>query len=192
MKARAIVTLVLATTLVAIAFGGCISSSETILQEGFEHGISKWEAGMDLPNDPETDVPVFASAAISTKLARSGEASMNITIDGRQDDGTVWIMRSVDFQSNEVIDLRIGFFVYSESESFNTIAHVVAYIGNDQPVNESSFERLGPANPAEGWNEFILEKKIDFNGEMWIALGISVAWETWMTYYIDDISLASK
>ncbi|NYT12618.1 MAG: hypothetical protein GKC03_08765 [Methanomassiliicoccales archaeon] len=192
MKARAIMALVLATTLMAITFVGCVSSPEIILQDGFEQGMGDWAVGMDLPIDPETDIPVQASVAISSERARSGEASINITIDGRQDDGIVWVMRSITVPSDGAIDLKISFFVYSESESFNTIAHVVAYIGDDQPVNENSFEKLGPANPAEGWNEFHLENKLDSDGEIWIAVGISVAWETWMTYFIDDISVASK
>jgi hypothetical protein len=192
MKASAAMALVLATVLMAIAFGGCVSSSEIILKDGFEQGMGDWELGMDLPIDPETDMPVQASAAISNERARSGDASVNLTIDGRQDDGTVWIMRSITVPSDGAINLKISFFVYSESESFNTIAHVVAYIGDDQPVNESSFEKLGPANPIEGWNEFVLEKKLDSNGEIWIAVGISVAWETWMTYFIDDLNVASK
>ena len=192
MKARTAMTLVLATVLMAIAFGGCVYSLEIILQDGFEQGMDDWEVGMDLPIDPETDMPVQASVAISSERARNGDASMNLTIDGRQDDGTIWIMRSIAVSSNGAINLKISLFVYSESESFNTIAQVVAYIGDDQPVNESSFERLGPANPAEGWNEFVLEKKLDSDGEIWIAVGISVAWETWMTYFIDDLKVASK
>jgi hypothetical protein len=191
MKARAAMALVIATVLIAIAFGGCVSGSKIILQEGFEQGMGDWEVGKDLPIDHDTDRPVEGSVAISSECARSGEASINITIDGRQDEGTVWIMRSAEVPSG-LTNLKTSFFVYSESESFNTIAQVVAYIGDDQPVNESSFERLGPANPAEGWNEFHLEKKLDSDGEIWIAVGISVAWETWMTYFIDDLSVSSK
>lgn len=191
MKTKAALALVIAIALLAIAFGGCVSGPETILQDDFEQGMGNWEVEMDLPIDPETDEPVQASASISTELARSGEASIDITIDGRQDDGTVWIMRSVEVPSGTV-DMRLTFFVHSEWESFNVIAHVVAFIGNDRPVNESSFERVGQANPAAGWNEFALEKDLSSDGEIWIAVGITVAWETWMTYFIDDISLDTK
>jgi len=43
----------------------------------------------------------------------------------------------------------------------------------------------------EGWRSYGFEWQIpaDHNGTMWAALGISVVWETEVTYFVDDLEI---
>ena len=59
---------------------------------------------------------------------------------------------------------------------------------------ESDFAKLGPANQVEGWKDYAYITRIttDSTGEVWIGVGINVLWETYITYYIDDMAIELK
>ncbi|MFP4545756.1 MAG: hypothetical protein ACLFPN_02780 [Methanomassiliicoccales archaeon] len=61
------------------------------LEEDFS-GLGEWEVGMDLPVDRDTGRPVDARVYLTHDRYRSANASVEMTIEGWQDDGTVWIM----------------------------------------------------------------------------------------------------
>ncbi|MEM2108553.1 MAG: hypothetical protein QXL10_04645 [Candidatus Bathyarchaeia archaeon] len=49
------------------------------------------------------------------------------------------------------------FWLFSEQESFNTVAVVVAYAGTTKPAVEEDFAVVGAENEATGWkNTFTL------------------------------------
>jgi hypothetical protein len=182
------IALLIVSILLTLTLGGCLSNPQILLEGGFEGGMGKWQVGTDLPIDPNTGEEVQASATISNERSRGGAISLNMTIDGRQDDGTIWIQMPLSVGRIGKVDLEVNFWIHSEWESFNLIAHVVGFMGDNEPVGESSFLRLGSANPARGWNQFGLSGDVEtLDGEVWVAMGISVAWETWMTYFIDDV-----
>jgi hypothetical protein len=90
---------------------------------------------------------------------------------------------------NTLISVTVSFYLYSEQESFNTIAAIVAYVGSTKPSAEEDFTIIGNANEAAGWKKYIFNPTVntDASGEAYVALGLSVRWETNMTYYMDDI-----
>jgi hypothetical protein len=116
---------------------------------------------------------------------------MELFIDGKQDDGTIWFERRISVKKDASIRVSVSFWFYSEQESFNTIAAVVAYAGLVKPQVEDDFAVVGFANEAAGWKNYAYTTNLttDSNGEAWVAVGISVRWETYMTYYIDDIRI---
>ena len=126
-----------------------------------------------------------------TSLAYSGEHSVELNIDGRQDDGTVWIERKILVVKNSQIQVKISFEFYSEAESFNVIAVVCAYAGVANPEVEGDFEVLGSANEVAGWKKYSYTTNLQTGSseEVWVAVGISVRWETEMTYNIDDVTI---
>lgn len=117
--------------------------------------------------------------------------SMELFIDGKQDDGTIGLERKISVKKNVHIRVSVSFWFYSEQESFNTMAAVVAYAGRIKPKVEDDFVVVGFANEAAGWKNYVYTVNLntDSNGEVWVAVGISVRWETYMTYYIDDVSI---
>jgi hypothetical protein len=163
-----------------------------VLKESFEEGFGEWVPGADVPPDPSG--PEHAAAwniTRSTEVSKTGQYSLKLFIDGRQDDGTIWVARRVRFAGGRVVRIRVSFQLYCESESFNTIAAVCAYIGLREPLREGDFTVLGPANTVKGWGTYSHEAELStgFTGEAWVAVGISVRWETFMTYYIDDVEI---
>ncbi|MGQ9719650.1 MAG: hypothetical protein ACUVWK_07445 [Nitrososphaerales archaeon] len=182
------IVLVASTTL-----GFYLYPNTLLIYDGFEGCLWKWNKGAHVPQDPnnpgsEVSWDIFRT----TSVARSGIYSLNLSIDGRQDDGTIWIERRVPVNPDSNIRVKVFFWLYSEFESqANTIAGVVAYIGMDEPKEEEDFQRLGAANQVSGWREYYYSKNLNTgsSNEVWIAFGITVLWETYMSYAIDDVRI---
>lgn len=169
-----------------------ISSRPQTISEGFENGLEEWAADADVPQDPNNPGQLVEWHINRTaKVSHSGQYSLELSIDGRQDDGTIWIERKIAVPRNVRINVNISFDFYSERESFNTVAAICAYAGIRNPEAEESFSVVGPANEVAGWKRYSLTASIDTGSseEIWVALGISVRWETYMTYYVDAVEV---
>lgn len=166
-------------------------SSSQAFREGFEEGFG-WTSNADVPlnpNNPGHTVDWHIKRVIG--FAHSGQYSLEFFLDGRQDDGTIWIERKINVERKTQIQLEISFWFYSEQASFNTIAAVCVYAGVCSPKIEEDFVVLGPANQVAGWKRYVYTPSLDVgsSGELWVALGITVRWETVMTYYMDDVEI---
>jgi len=141
------------------------------------------------PNNPGS--PVDWNVSRVTSPVKSGQYSVELYINGRQDDGTVWIEKALSVKRNSQIQVKVYFDVYSESESFNVIAGVVGFAGISNPEVEADFTVLGQANEVSGWKRYThtATLKMGSSGEVWVAVGISVLWETEMTYNLDDVEV---
>lgn len=174
-----------------------IFQSRTAVTEDFEQlpgdgNLGMWVADGHVPLDPNSpgNLVQWHIRRVSN-VSRSGLYSAEFFIDGTQDDGTIWLERKINVKTNTQIRVSVSFWLYSEQESFNTIAAVVAYAGATKPVVEDDFAILGVANEAAGWKKYVYTSTLnpDSNGDIWVAFGISVRWETRMTYYIDDVKI---
>ena len=74
------------------------------------------------------------------------------------------------------------------------IAAVVGFAGTYNPEVEADFTVIGQANEASGWKRYSHTATLDTgsNGEVWVAVGISVRWETEMVYIVDDVKSDNK
>ena len=163
-----------------------------IYTEGFEEDFGGWEGDADVPPDPNNpDSLVDWNVSRVTSPVKSGQYSVELYIDGRQDDGTVWIERELSVKKNLQIQVKVSFDFYSESESFNVIAGVVGFAGTSNPEVEADFTVLGQANEVSGWKRYTHTATLNTgsSGEVWVAVGISVRWETEMTYNLDDVEV---
>jgi hypothetical protein len=186
---------------------GCGSDggTEYRLSEGFETDLREWETGADVPDDPNhPGRPVDWSITRSTERAATGDASVRYALDGRQDDGTVWVVRTVSVDPGRRYSADVSALAWSRRESFNTVAHLVAYLGPDRPTSEQSFpgpmenstgaDRPAgglrePLDRAAGWEEYAFtwaSPRLE-SGTLSLAIGISAVWETEMTYFVDDV-----
>jgi hypothetical protein len=162
------------------------------LEEKFEAGLGGWEKGADVPPDGERpNQTVEWSIEPSTEQARDGQASARLFLDGKHDDGTIWLTRSFAVPANGSYTVRIALDLWSPSESFNTLGKVAAYAGPRQPVEEEDLDTSQPADQATGWKRYNYEinTRSDDVGRLWVAFGISVVWETKVTYFIDDVRI---
>jgi len=116
---------------------------------------------------------------------------VELYIDGRQDDGTVWIEKKMSVKDNSQIQVKVSFEFYSEHESGNVVAKVCAYAGIFNPEVEEDFIILGSANEVAGWKRYTHERSLytGSSDEVWVAVGITVRWETEMTYNVDDVKV---
>jgi len=162
------------------------------LSEDFESGFGEWTADGDIPLDPNNPGHTMQwNITRVTDAAKSGQYSVKLFIDGSQDDGTIWIEKRIATKRNSQVQVRVSFQFYSDQESFNTIAAVVAYTGVRSPETEGDFAVVGSANEVAGWKEYSLAAVADTGSseELWVAAGISVRWEAHMTYLIDDVEI---
>jgi len=186
---------------IAIAIGAIIALqinlASQVITEDFEQNLGEenfgeWSANKQVPQDPNNPGHLVQwHIRRASNVSRSGAYSAELFIDGKQDDGTIWLERKISVKQNAQIRLSVSFWLYSEQESFNTIAAVVAYAGIAKPAVEEDFAVVGSANEVAGWKNYVCEANVntDSTAEAWVAVGISVRWETTMTYYIDDVKI---
>jgi hypothetical protein len=163
--------------------------------EGFEQDFGGWTGDADVPPDPNNPGSLVDwNVSRVTSPVKSGQYSVELYIDGRQDDGTVWIEKELSVSKNAQIQVEVSFDFYSESESFNTIADVVGFAGTSNPEVEADFTVLGQANEVSGWKRYTHTVTVNTgaNGKVWVAVGINVRWETEMTYNLDDAKVTIR
>jgi len=194
MKKISLVVVIVGVFIILIAwlvFPRTQQPEQTIFSYDFENGLGDWAIGAQVPKDPLTGEPVAWKIEPTTDESVSGNFSIQLYIDGVQDDGTIWIERKLSLQANFARRVNVSFQFWSGSDSFNTIAEVVCYVGEKSPKEEADFQVLGTANQVSGWKTYSFSSlaKTGNKGEIYIALGISVRWEAEMTYFVDDVTL---
>ncbi len=164
-----------------------------VLTEDFE---SEWQIGADVPEDPNCPGREVAWAVdISDDRAKGGSYSARFYLDGRQDDGTIWMTRSFGTgTAGMMVEAEIQFDLWSESASDNTIGKVAFYTGAARPQGEADFDTSQAANQTAGWKTYTLvqQTQTGADGRFWVAFGISAVWETEMTYYVDNVSITIR
>ena len=153
----------------------------------FEDGLTGWTVGRDLPTDPNAagDQPVASDVSVSTDHAVDGAHSCALFLDGRQDDGTLWVQQRAALDDAD----RLAVDYYSEQESFNIITKAAAYAGPDpgRVLTESDFDTSAAIEDHAGWKTY--ECDISHDGIGLVAVGISVVWETELTRFLDNVRL---
>lgn len=194
---------------------GCLSldtgSPSTVeFSDGFEEGLPGWDTDSDVPEDPNNPGnPVEWDITRSTDRAATGSASVRYFLDGRQDDGTVWIERAIPVETDRAYAVRMQADAWSASESFNTLAYLVMYAGPSPPTAEGSFPEPGAnstnagvsktgglrevLNQRSGWMTYSFEWETPElrSDAITIAVGITAVWETEMTYFVDDVRVSA-
>lgn len=179
-------------TIISVVAGWHFYPKPVVYNEGFEEDFGGWIGDADVPPDPNNPSSLVDwNVSRVTSPVKSGQYSVEFYIDGRQDDGTVWIERKLSVKTNSKIQVTVSFDFYSESESFNVIASVVGFAGSSNPEVEADFTVLGQANEVSGWKRYTHTATLNTgsSGEVWVAVGISVRWETEMTYNLDDVKV---
>lgn len=182
--------------IVCILSGNFVIANEAnwTYEQDFENEWNDWTTDSDVPMDPNNPGDEVAwNISRNDQQALSGNYSLKYQIDGRQDDGVIWIERSFSLDPNRNYHISLNYSLYSFSESFNKLIIVVGYINTTSPETEEDFDysdgRLGYGNDVAGWKGYhkSTQLKTDSSRNIWIGLGISVIWETELVYWIDDI-----
>jgi hypothetical protein len=126
--------------LLSLALAGCdlLAPPSVTLRQGFEVGWEGWQKGSDVPQDPNTHRPVEWSIELSTKQAKEGYGSARFFLDGRQDDGTIWLAKLLTVPKGRPLIVNLSFYLWSPEQSSNIRAYVVAYAGRSCPLRKPS------------------------------------------------------
>lgn len=162
--------------------------------DGFEAGAGNWQPAADVPADPNNPGQTVAwNIAASPARAFRGQYSALFSLDGRQDDGTIWLERRFNLDPSTDYTVEITLVLWSESESFNTLARVVSYAGGAKAQREADFNvaEQPAANLSAGWRsyDFRYDTSSSTGGYLWVAFGISAVWETQLSYFIDEVQV---
>jgi hypothetical protein len=106
--------------LLSLALAGCdlLAPPSVTLRQGFEVGWEGWQKGSDVPQDPTTNRPVEWSIELSTKQAKEGYGSARFFLDGRQDDGTIWLAKLLTVPKGRPLIVNLSFYLWSPEQSF--------------------------------------------------------------------------
>jgi hypothetical protein len=149
-------------------------------QESFESGMGAWAA--------DTDGRARAwQISRSTAQAYDGKYSLAFYLDGRNDDGTIWIERKFTARPNTTVTVSTTFRIYSSASSdLNTWA-VVGYAGTHDPETTADIRTVIGLVNQRGWTPYSYIRKVttDSTGTVWVAVGIWATYEVIRTNYVD-------
>lgn len=189
------------------SLAGCVVGSRRgpVLDESFESGADDWST--DAAIGPEVDVADFEWRVESTTdEAHTGARSVSVFTEGDYDDGVAWLTRTVDTSDVDAERLRVSAWLWSESESFNTLRNAVLRVGPEPPTVEEDFPdpetvSTGQTPTAsaglrqslhrvEGWDRYAFEwMPSDLPDEVYLSVGVAVVWEADATHYVDDVRI---
>lgn len=154
----------------------------------FETHLDDWDQGADVPLDPNGgQVPVYWD--IAPIIARSGTRSAMFALDGRQDDGTIWLTRPISVTSATPVTVTVETHIWSRQASVG-LAYVALYAGAKPAQQEEEFRVAGSADDHAGWKAYQAGFTVTpTEGQVWVAIGISAVWETKLMYAVDDVTV---
>ncbi len=164
-------------------------SQNELTNPSFEDGLSGWNVGSDLPEDPnDPGNPVASTAEASNAQASNGDRSVRMKLDGSADDGTVWVAQGVEFESVDTLHVDC----YSEESTFNLLAELAVYTGPmpEGGLSESDFDTSEQTGDHAGWKTY--EYPIEFTGAGVVAVGMNVVWETTVERFFDNVRLEAS
>ncbi|MFC7070029.1 hypothetical protein [Halobaculum lipolyticum] len=187
------------------SLSGCVVGSREgpAFDESFENGLDGWRT--DAAIGPEVDLDEFDWAIdATTDRAHTGGRSVAVFTEGDHDDGVAWLTRRVDTAALDADRLRVSAWLWSESESFNTLRNAVLRVGPDPPAAEADFPApetvsagATPTTTAglrqslhrvEGWDRYAFEwRPATLPDEVYLSVGVAVVWEADATHYVDDV-----
>lgn len=194
----------------ASGVAGCLGDSgpgEPVrVSESWETGLDPWSTHGSVGRDARGEFSW--SIDVTDDRAADGSQSLQVFTEGRHDDGTAWVTRSVSVEGETGYDATASVAAWSAGESFNTVRHLVMRLGSEPPTSEGDFPPPGenstgagtvpvgglrePVDREGGWEQFEFEWTTPTlsTDALSLSVGVSVVWETDRTDYLDDVRLS--
>lgn len=124
----------------------------------------------------------------------NGNHSVELFMDGRHDDGVVWLEKK--FQVREMTEkIHLSGHIFSEFESAVNNWAVLIYIGLQNPETETDLRGIndegiiGRTEEVAGWQSYSrsVSMTVPAHTIVYLAFGISITSEYNRTYYIDAL-----
>lgn len=172
--------------LLAVLAGPVAATADTVA-ESFESGFGPWRANADIQRE--------WSATRTTAQAHQGFWSINITADGLNDDGTVWIFRQLRLPPG-THHIGLTFHVWKGGEGIVNVNHPIGFIGLREPRLESDFNSSPEGTnffpkSAAGWSSYSMSRTLNVTSTStaWVAVGYDITFEDFVTHHFDSITL---
>lgn len=161
----------------------------------FESSLDGWIGDADYLVGENDSIIIDWNVTRKTENPYMGSHSICLEIDGRHDDGAVWIERMFSISTGNVKsrNVKVSFYIYSENIGMNIRAHIFASVNTTNPSKEEDFDfkttTITSDSNLNGWHKFSITTKLLPLNQIWVAIGIKVAWETFLKFYIDDVAV---
>jgi hypothetical protein len=163
-------------------------------RESFETDFGGWQKDHYIACE-ELESPCIFEWSIERSAAQAYEGiySLEGFINGRNDDGTIWMEKAFSLPTNSIVTVDLSFYLWSESQSQVNQWPVVAYIGKKNPEREDDLSIIGFTDEVAGWKRYSVRQVVttDDVASIWIAFGFGATWEVSRTYFLDLVSVAS-
>lgn len=161
------------------------AASQTFDFEGsFEGWQQQWY--LQLPSPGSAGI-----VTLDTTLGFGDSSSLKFDLgNGHGDDGTLWIELAFSAPSGTPVNVEVDFELFSTTRSDVNNFPVLAYVGTTDPNIEADFTIIGHTGTVSGWANYSLTKTVTpIAGQVWIAVGTGVTWETHRDYWIDHVTV---
>jgi hypothetical protein len=180
------------------------NGDDPLLAEGFESGLDGWTTHSHIgPEEPQSGFEWEIDR--SETEAAAGDWSLEVFTEGDHDDGTAWVTTELSVPDG-ASSFSASLSAWSESESFNVLRNLVAYLGPEEPTEEGDFPDPGmnssavpdapagglrePLHLTEGWREYTFEWEPESVPDtLYFAAGVTVIWEADATHYLDEFEV---
>lgn len=149
--------------------------------ESFEQDMGGWEADTD---GKARDWRIYRT----TDQAVDGTTGLGYYLDGRNDEGTIWVERAFSAPRNATVTVSASFWLHNTHLGHVNQWMVAGYAGTGNPETERDMmPPIDRTNAKPGWIKYSFTKKVqtDATGMVWIAGGIRATWEGRRTYHFD-------
>lgn len=183
------IVLVVATSLGAVdAAAGALPARSATYLESFENGFGGWAPDHHIHCEAD-DPPCSFDWSIerSTEQARHGLFSLRGFLDGRWDDGSIWVERTFGVRRVREVTVELSFWLWSEQQSDVNTFPVLAFADRRDPEVEEDFAIVGQTDQVAGWHRYSHRRSFcsGTGGQAWVAFGFGATWETPRTYHLD-------
>jgi hypothetical protein len=163
-----------------------IADAGTVVWQGLQAGLGRWSTDADVPFDPNIGLCRQWQIASTRTEAYEGDASLFLYLDGRSDDGTIWVERWFPVDPNTTVQVDLSF---AFGKGLDAATSPVYAIGLSDPEVEEDFTRLTLGN---GWQVHNVHQAVatGSSNRIWVAVGLTVTWETEVFHYLDSISVS--
>jgi hypothetical protein len=179
---------VVGLTIIAILMGSTYSRADEFISE-FPSDFDGWQQQWHKESETGTDGVVTHS----TDRGFLDDTSLQFDMgDGFGDDGTLWIEKQFVASDSQPTRVSVTFQLFNLEQSDFNAFQVKAAINLADPNEQIDFETIGSTDTAQGWVSFTYEQLIaPTPDQVWVALGIRVAFETHRDYWIDRVVVST-
>ena len=156
----------------------------------FDNSFEGWEWQWDIWEDADYIVP--GEVTLSDVHGYNDDVSLKFDMgNGAGDNGTLWIEKAFTISANTPTEVSVSFQLWNDFYNPVNRFIVTGCISDLNPEVQDDFTFIGETNTAYGWVQHGYQQTVtSSSGQVWVGVGIGVAWEGPFTYWIDSVEVS--